>query len=310
MTSRLLQIGLACLLLAAPVLAQGTIRIETPLVNLNVRVMDGAGRNMVDLTAVDFQIYEDGVKQELTHFTPVNAPVSLLLLMDFSFSAQNKRKMMQQAAVRFIESLSPADRISIATFTTELNLGASFTTDRKKLKKVAGKFKDHPVGTKFYDSMWQSLDLFKPLSGRKAIVVLTDGSDNNLLDPEEFPVKHSFKELLERIAEEDVTIYPLYFDTEYEMVDLGRGRETRETFVIARRQLNEVAEQTGGTMFRVNRIEDLKGVYERVAAELRALYSIAFSPEKPRHDDSFRKVAVKISRDGARAKTRRGYYDK
>jgi Ca-activated chloride channel family protein len=310
MTSRLLQIGLACLLFAAPVLAQGTIRIETPLVNLNVRVMDGAGRNMVDLTAVDFQIYEDGVRQELTHFTPVDAPVGLLLLMDFSFSAQNKRKMMKQAAVRFIDSLSPVDRIAIATFTTELNLGASFTTDRKQLKKVAGKFKDHPSGTKFYDSMWQALDLFKPLSGRKAIVVLTDGSDNNLLDPEEFPVKHSFYELLERIAEEDVTIYPLYFDTEYEMVDLGKGRETRETFVIARRQLNEIAEQTGGTMFRVNRIEDLKGVYERVAAELRALYSIAFSPEKPRHDGSFRKVAVKISRNGARVKTRRGYYDK
>jgi VWFA-related protein len=310
MTSRLLQIGLACLLFAAPVLAQGTIRIETPLVNLNVRVMDGAGRNVVDLAAADFEVYEDGVRQDLTHFTPMNAPVSLLLLMDFSFSAQDKRKMMKEAAVRFIESLSPVDRTAIATFTTELNLGASFTTDRKRLKKAAGKFKDQPTGTKFYDSMWQSLDLFKPLTGRKAIVVLTDGSDNNLLDPEEFPVKHSFNELLERIAEEDVTIYPLYFDTEYEMVDLGKGRETRETFVIARRQLNDIAEQTGGTMFRVNRIEDLKDVYERVAAELRALYSMAFSPDKPRHDGSFRKVAVKVRRGGARVKTRRGYYDK
>ena len=63
-------------------------------------------------------------------------------------------------------------------------------------------------------------------------------------------------------------------------------------------------------MFRVNRIEDLKDVYERVAAELRALYSMAFSPDKQRHDVSFRKVAVKVRRDGARVKTRRGYYDK
>jgi VWFA-related protein len=292
------------------------IRIETRLVNLNVKAMDDAGQPLTDLKMEDFVVSEDGVKQDVSHFKPVNAPVNVIMLLDLSGSTKPKRKAMVDAARKFIDALPAQDRIAFVAFTRSYRALSEFTTDKESLKKVVEQIKGFDGGTAFYDSMWQALDdLDKISDARKAVVVLTDGEDESLIGDKE--TKHTFDELLDRASEEDVTIYPIYFSAHnhYDKIGLlfgGGGSLTgaSDNRRVARNQLDSLAEQTGGEVFNAQREEDLEGAYTRVAAELHTLYSLAYSPDSPKHNGEFRKVSVKLNRDGAVAKTRRGYYDK
>jgi VWFA-related protein len=293
-----------------------TIRIETRLVNLNVKAMDKAGQPLTDLKMEDFVISEDGVKQDVSHFKPVNAPVNVIMLLDLSGSTKPKRKAMADAARKFIDALPAQDKIAFVAFTRRYRALSDFTTDKENLKRVVEQIKGFDGGTAFYDSMWQALDdLDKVGDARKAIVVLTDGEDESLIGDNES--KRTFDELLDRASEEDVTIYPIYFSgrNHYDKIGLlfgGGGSLTgaNENRKIARKQLDSLAEQTGGEVFSAQREEELEGAYKRVAGELHTLYSLAYSPDKLKHNGEFRKINVKLNRDGAVAKTRRGYYDK
>jgi VWFA-related protein len=294
----------------------GAIRIETRLVNLNVKAVDKAGQPLTDLKIEDFVVSEDGVKQDVSHFKPVNAPVNLLMLLDLSGSTQKKRGAMIEAARKFIDALPPQDKISLVAFTGKYRPLVDFTTDKIALKKELEQVRKIGGDTAFYDSMWHALDdLDKISDARKAIVVLTDGEDDSL-DSDKQTVR-AFDELLDRASEEDVTIYPIYFSSlqVYDKIGLlfgGGGGLTSDNDKrrIARKQLDSLAEQTGGEVFSAQREEDLEGAYKHVAGELHTLYSLAYSPDNPKHNGEFRKVNVKIGREGAVAKTRRGYYDK
>jgi VWFA-related protein len=292
------------------------IRIETRLVNLNVKAVDRAGQPLTDLKLEDFAVYEDGVKQEVSHFKPVNAPVNVVMLLDLSGSTKSKRKAMADAARRFIDALPPQDKIALVAFTRRYRALSDFTTNKESLKRVVEQIKGIDGGTAFYDSMWKALDQLDPIpDARKAIVVLTDGEDESLIGDED--TVHTFDDLLQRASEEDVTIYPIYFSgsgNHYNKLGLifggGGNLMGNDNRRIARKQLDDLAEQTGGEVFSAQREEELESAYARVASELHTLYSLAYSPDKLKHNGEFRKIGVKVSRDGAVAKTRRGYYDK
>src|SRR6185295_10699940 len=121
--------------------------------------------------------------------------------------------------------------------------------------------------------------------------------------------QRSFDELLMKVIEEDATVYPIYLDTEYEIV-VKSGDYSHEIYATARKQLEMLAEQTGGTVFKAGRIEDLEGVYQRVAAELHALYSLAYQSNDARSEKNWRKISVKVNRAGAVARSKRGYFTK
>lgn len=294
---------------------EDTLRIETRLVNLNVKALDKSGKPITNLTQADFAIFEDGAKQEIAHFKPVNAPVNLILLLDLSGSTQKKRKGMIEAANRFIDSLPAGDKISIVAFTRQYKPLTDFTADKRALKEAVKKINKIGGGTAFYDSTWKALDQLSQLTeARKAIVVLTDGEDESLISDRE--TKHTFEDLLGRASEEDVTIYPIYFSPSNHINKLGvlfggsggfTGSSVGKT---ARQQLEELAAQTGGEIFSAQREEDLENAYKLVANELHTLYSLAYSPDKLKNDGQFRKINVKLTRDGAVAKTRRGYFDR
>lgn len=295
---------------------RGDLVIDTKLVNLNAKALNAAGKPILTLTKDDFTLYENNVKQTIEHFSPVTAPLNLVLLLDFSGSTEKKKNVIKDAAKKFVDSLGPNDRVAVAAFARRFYLKTSFIADKKELKKIIGDMKIPSSGTRYYDAMWSSLDLFKQSPGaRNAIVVLTDGVDNTIMDPDEYDTKHQFEELLGRIAEDDVTIYPMYLDTEYEMVvKRNGGNDKHEHYAIARKQLSQVAERSGGLLFHVAKIEDLNGVYDRVATELKTLYSIAYSSSlddgsaKPKKE--WRAIKLDVNQAGAMARTKGGYYTK
>lgn len=295
---------------------EDTLSIETRLVNLNVKALDKAGQPITNLKPEDFNIYEDGIKQEVSHFKPVNAPVSLILLLDLSGSTQKKRKAMIEAAHRFIDTLPAGDKISVVAFTRSYRPLTDFTADKARLKAAVNQINKIGGGTAFYDAAWKALDQLQQLGeARKAIVVLTDGEDESLISNRE--TIHTFDELLGRASEEDVTIYPIYFSPQQHAMNtvgalFGNGRLLggNGSGKQARKQLENLADQTGGEIFSAQREEDLESAYKLVANELHTLYSLAYSPDKLKHDGQFRKINIKLTREGSVAKTRRGYYDK
>ncbi len=293
---------------------EDAVKVETRLVNLNVRAISASGQPLSNLKAEDFTIYEDGVRQELSHFAPVTTPISLVLLLDLSGSTQKKIKEMKAAAQRFVTALNPNTRIAVGTFARRFKLVTPFMTDRVELSAAIDAIKHSGGGTEYYKAMHTALDLLKGTGEtRRVIVVLTDGVDNNLqYGPD--PTAPEFDDLLARVSEAEVTIYPICFDTENKLDKLGflfsSSSGSLRRYAVARQQLDAVAEQTGGTMFTAARAEDLHDAYQRVAAELQQLYSVAYQPDRLKHNGEFRKVAVRIGHEGAVAKTRRGYYDK
>ena len=291
---------------------EDVIKLEARLVNLNVKVTDAAGKTLPALRKEDFVVLEDGVRQEVSYFEPVTAPLNIVLLLDLSGSTERKIKIMRKAAQNFIDSLKPTDHIAVAGFTRRFFIISNFTTDHKLLKERIGDMKNRHSGTAYYDAMWATLDLLEEANTtRKAIVVLTDGVDNSLDHPEdsEFDPKHDFDELLARTIEADATIYPIYLDTEYETIGAG-GRSGHEAYVIARKQLQALADQTGAMMFKAERAEDLEGVYQQVAAELHSLYSMAYAPKVLRKDGTWRKISIGVDLTGAKIRTKRGYFAK
>jgi VWFA-related protein len=286
------------------------IKIDSRLVNLNVRVTDGTGKLIPDLSQADFQIFEDNVEQQVVRFEPVSAPVSVVLLLDASGSTKERWKTIRKAAKTFIDTLNPNTRIAVAAFTRRFLVICDFSCDRKLMKERIDDTKNLQSGTAFYDAMWATMNLFKEAGAqRKAIVVLTDGVDNSI-SSEEYEPKHPFDELLVRIGQEEVTIYPIYFDTEFQVTVKSRGSDTHESYVIARQQLNKIADETGGTLFKADRAEDLDGVYQRVASELQTLYSVSYNPSDKNYNGNWRNVGVKVKRNSAHARTKRGFYAK
>jgi VWFA-related protein len=286
------------------------IRIDSRLVNLNVRVTDQTGKLIPDLNKKDFQIFEDNVEQDVVRFEPVTSPVNVVILLDASGSTHERWKVIKKAAKKFIDTLSPNTPIAVAAFTRRFMVICDFTCDRKTTKQRIDDTKNLQSGTAFYDAMWAALELFKEVKDqRKAIVVLTDGVDNSLSD-EDYEPRHPFDELFTRIGREEVTIYPIYFDTEFQVVVKWRGSETHDSYVTARQQLNKIADETGGTLFKADRAEDLDGVYQRVASELQTLYSVSYNPADKNYNGNWRNVGVKVKREQAVARTKRGFYAK
>jgi Ca-activated chloride channel family protein len=282
------------------------LTLNVRVVNLNVSVTDRNGKKVNGLQQKDFLVLENRVPQEVIHFEPVEAPVTMVLLLDLSGSIGSKMIPVKKAAKRFIDSLKPDDTIAVAAFTSNFILVSGFTKNRNLLKERIDKLEDPGGDTAFYDAAWTAFDLLEPIKDvRKAVVVLTDGVDSSFR-PDEQGSSRSFDELLMRAVEEDATVYPIYIDTERE----SGGHYSAEAFAKARKQLQALGEQTGGTPFRAGRIEDLDGVYQQVSAELHALYSVAYAARDSQKDGKWRAINVQVNRDGIKAKAKRGYYAK
>src|SRR5438477_8302020 len=181
-----LRLLLGCFVSAGLVLAQDsdyTLKVDVPFVSVDVTVQDSSGKIVNDLPREAFELYENGVRQEMHHFLPVSTPYNVLLLFDRSGSTQDKWLLMQRAVAGFIASLRPQDKIAIAAFDAELQMQLQWTGDRQKaLLTLPQLINGSRIGgTDFYGSVDQILRReFRKTTGRRALVVLTDGRDTSL----------------------------------------------------------------------------------------------------------------------------------
>lgn len=269
------------------------------LARLHARVTDHSGRAIGGLTARDFTVVEDGAERAVREVAPVNAPYNLVLLLDVSGSVEERLDFIRKAALSFVASANPQDRIAIVSFRDDVQLISDFTTDRQLL---ARRVKNIQAGgaTALYDALAYSLvDTLKPLRGeRTGVVVLSDGDDNRSF--------LTFPSIIETIIETGAVVFPLYvpsglIPSSSAPKPLATLDPMRTRFLTltsrADQEGRRLAEVSGGTYYPITRLEQLQKAYDDVAEQLRTSYTITYETTPSTRRDA--RVRVRVSREDA-----------
>ena len=188
--------------------------IPKGLVGVPVTVTDAAGNYVADLKQSDFEVLEDGVKQNVALFQTASEPLSLVLLLDTSISTQDKLGDIRRAANTFVDQLQQTDRIKVISFDDQVRELNDFSADRAVVKKAILSAQSG-YSTKFYDGMNVALEALREVDGRKAIVIFSDGVD--------YRSDYATAESTQRFLEQDgVVVYPIRFSTRAAAEKLAR----------------------------------------------------------------------------------------
>jgi Ca-activated chloride channel family protein len=272
-----------------------TFRTGIDLATFGVTVVDRKGEYLSDLNAEDFEIIEDGQKQTLRYFargTDIeNGPeMHVGLLFDTSASMTDDIKLSRSAAVKFLNTLSEAKDMTLVDFDTEVRVAKYGQRDFPRLvERIRGRTPDGE--TALYDAMGVYLDGASDDEGRKVLVLYTDGGDTHSTI--------SFGDLMTLIRASDVTVYSVGF------LEHSRGR------IEERAHLQQIAEATGGQAFFPTTMKDIEASYDKVVAQIRAQYSLAYASTNTKQDGAWRKVEIRTTRPdlkGTKILARRGYF--
>ena len=302
------------------------IKVDSSVVRLNVGVIDRQGKAVTNLSRENFLLYENGAKQEILRFEPTITPFSVVMILDMSGSTLGFRQVIQQSAFRFVDAISPDDRVAVIEFYDKVNLLNDFTNNRKSIANsitvANGQGK-----TQLYKALDFALDkLAKEGNRRKAIIVLSDGMDTSLQNTDrkflekfkegEIPnaIKPENSDVLNRVLTKSdaqgVTIYPMALPTGDPSKLADPTPIQFAMYNAARTRMQILAERTGGTLSAINRLEEMGKYYFAVATELRTLYTIEYQSTNNERDGKWRAIKVEVSNPELISKTRTGYFAK
>lgn len=261
------------------------VSITASLVSVPVSVIDRQGKYVVDLQQQDFRIYEDGVEQLITHFSNVDQPFSVVLLMDTSGSTSTFLAQMKVAAKAFVEQLRPEDTVQPVYFHGEIKpLTTKSISNPSLLGAAIDQMTLGPIdmGTRLYDAVDFALGALKPASGRKAVILFTDGENTW--------GKATMNSTLHQAEESDVIVYTLQY-----------GNPP------AQKYLRQLADKTGGRYFMAPDTNTISRSFAEVAAELRRQYVLGYHPNELAQKGPERKIRVKVRRRSVAVRARGSY---
>jgi Ca-activated chloride channel family protein len=278
-----------------------TFRAGVDLVSLNVTVNEsGTTRYATDLTAEDFQVFEDGVKQDVTYFTRANLPIALSVLIDTSASMESRLQTAQDAAIGFARKLREQDLAEIVDFDSRVVILQAFTNKFSELEHAIRRT-SAGGSTSLYNAVYIALkDLKKIVASniddirRQAIVVLSDGEDTSSLLP--------FEEVLDLAKRSETAIYAIGLRSPETGSSASRGFKEAE-FV-----LKQLTQETGGRAFFPNQAAELAGIYSQISDELSSQYTVAYTSRNLKKDGAWRRIVVRVGRPNLVARTKQGYF--
>jgi Ca-activated chloride channel family protein len=299
-TSLLLLAAVICVLIAVPTAQapiQPSFRTGVDLVSLNVTVSEG-GHYVTDLEQADFNIYEDGVQQNVTFFNKTNLPIALAVLLDTSASMDTKLPTAQEAAIGFAKRLRKQDLAEVIDFDNRVSVLQAFTNSSQQLEQAIRRT-SAGGSTSLYNAVYIALkDLKKAVAKkpdeirRQAIIVLSDGEDTSSLLP--------FEEVLDLAKRSETAIYSIGLRDN----DSGGTKLFKEAEFV----LKQFSQETGGRAFFPNQISELTNVYGQISDELSSQYTVGYTSKNPKRDGAWRKVVVRVNRPNNTARTKLGYF--
>ena len=255
-----------------------TIKVGVDIVLVNATVTDPYNRLVTGLDKEDFQVFEDGVPQEVAYYSSEDIPVSIGVIFDMSGSMSDKVNKARQSAVQFFKTANPQDEFFLVSFNERAELTSRFTTSvedlQSRLMYTAARGR-----TALLDGVYLGLSQMKGAHNtKKALLIISDGGDNHS--------RYSVNDVKNFVKEADVQIYSMgIFEAE--------GGATQEELE-GPSLLTEMCDLTGGRLFRVNSLDELPDVATKIGMELRNQYILGYKPSNKTTDGHWRKIKVKV----------------
>ena len=300
---------LACAL--CPAQEPPHIKVNVHLVNVTFSARNAAGLSLADLTKNDFEVFEDGVLQNISFFSrSVDLPLTLGLIVDASGSQEHFVKAHHHDLQIFLkEVLQPRDRAFLVGFGGHIRLVSDFTSsdseildELKRYEHDSGRFdeigplhEDREGGTAFYDAIYYSASekLSDGTSGRKAMIIFSDGEDN--------ASAHHMLDAIEEAQIENIPLFSIRY-TEHGKHGKVTARNKYGTSVMAR-----ISKESGGQDFDASK-QDLKDSFREIGEELRSSYELAYNSTNTERDGYFRRIVIRSKNHGLTVRAKTGYY--
>ena len=275
-----------------------TIKVDVPLVLVNVTVSDPMSRLVTGLAKEHFTLLEDKVGQTISQFGAEDAPVSLGIVFDASGSMGYKMGKAREAVAQFFQTANPEDEFFLVEFNDNPELANGFTHSLEEIQNRLT-FTDSKGRTALLDAIYMAINQMKEATNtKKALLVISDGGDNSS--------RYAGREIKRLVKEADVQIYAIGI---FEPLS-SRGRTPEE--LSGPDLLTEIAEQTGGRQFPVENLNELPDIAARIGVELRNQNVLGYIPTNQKKNGKWRRIRVALSRirgmPPLRAHYRLGYY--
>jgi VWFA-related protein len=284
---------------------QGTVKIPIRRVRLPITVTDKKGQFVPGLTKDDFIILEDKVPQVIETFSDdlsLTLPLYVAVLMDTSPSTAGKLKFQQESAMNFIQTVvrPRKDRVLFATFDDEITLLQDFTDKLDLLDKAVYSVKKMGKQTALYDAIWQFCDeKMRSVPGRRVLLIVSDGEDTYS--------RANIRDAIDIAQRTETTLFTI--STKAGFLSTVPGVEAGQVQDKKDRDLQTLAEETGGMAFFTGDMLSLERSFTKISKELRAQYLVTYNPTNKSYDGNFRKIDVKLAerRGDLKVRTKRGY---
>ncbi len=276
---------------------ESAIKVDVDVVNVLCTVHDHSGALIRDLKQDDFRILEDGRPQQIRYFAQdTDLPLTVALLLDVSGSVRWFVEDEKRTAAKFLEQvLRPDDRALLVGFSSTIILWQDLTSSAALLADALQRLRSIPFkglpplgfpmpSTLLYEAVQKTaLAKLKPLSGRKVLIIISDGLDNGS--------SVHLDSVIEAVQATNTIVYGICFESGFSGC----------TF------LNNMSDPTGGRTFRVKKTPVAK-IFETIENEMRSQYAIGYISSNRAHDGTYRKLQVRVLPKGLKAAARKGYY--
>jgi VWFA-related protein len=329
-----------CILVSAwtSVFAQEeVIRVDTALVNLNVVVKDRQGQRVRGLAKDDFDVYEDGARQEITHFVTEERSLKLVLLFDVSLSMETVLPTVKEEAIALANNLRPEDAINIVLFASEVQKPSGWLSSERAIeviRNISAEPHAQPVpasvgnagyrigdtNTFLYEAFRYIFDNFKADNDRIAVVMFSDGVDTGAgraMPNINRRVNEIGRDLISQARESWALVYPIRYKTEQAIGDLPAAARRPWPPVIrigsspsdpGHELFKTIAAASGGEVFEWTTQQDLIAAIKSALADLRSQYAIAYRLPDLKGGKRFRHIKVRVKRANVVVRTREGYF--
>ena len=337
--SLLLAFVVLCIIaVAVPVVAQEeVVRVETSLVNLNVVVTDRQGRRVSGLTREDFEVYEDGSRQEITHFTSDERALRLVLVFDVSLSMEAVLPTVKQEAIALLGGLRADDEVSVVSFASEVRAGSGWLNKERAgdvIRSVTPEPHAQPVpasidrhgyrvgdtNTYLYEAFHYIFDNFKADNDRIAVVMFSDGVDT-AAGRAMTNIRRRADEVgrkVRREAQESwALVYAIRYTTEQAIGEMPAPARRPFPAVIrigsppadpGRELFGQIAAASGGEVFEWTTRQDLIAAVRNALRDLRSQYGLAYRPLRRKVGNGFRRIRIRVKQPNLVVRTREGYF--
>ncbi len=283
-----------------------SIRVDVPVVNLDVLVTSKDGQTIPGLRQENFKIIEDGEPQKISTFNQSEAPITAVLLVEFASTNYGFMVDALNASYSFANTLKKDDWVAVISYDMKPQILADFTQDKRAVQAALNQLRMPGFAeTNLFDALFDTLDRLDRIEGKKYVILVSTGFDSFS--------KLTFDKILKKVkATKDITIYPISvgfatreFCEVHHCPTRGIIPAGTMDYLQADNEMKTFAALTGGRAYFPRFEGELPGMFNDIGADLRSAYNITYHPSNTKLDGTYRKLKVQLQApDGGPLKIR------